>query len=85
MNLRNRLILIIKAENLTINNFSKICKIPLKTMFKLKNRIIDTLPDNELIKITNNPRFNKYTLWMMLNKTATSSGQIDPALFPVCA
>lgn len=47
-------------------------------------RKVNTLPDTELLKITNHPRFNKYTLWMMTNKTAVSAGQIDPALFPVC-
>ncbi|TLU69569.1 transcriptional regulator [Enterobacter sp. MF024] len=84
MSLRKRLFLIINTENLTIKDFAGICSIPLKTLENFMNRRVDALPDIELLKITGHPRFNKYTLWMMTNKTALSSGQIDPAIFPLC-
>lgn len=83
MFLRNRLFLIINAENLTICKFAMFCDISKKTLYQFRQQIIMTLPDIDLLKIARNPRFNKYTLWMMTNKTAASSGQIDPALFPL--
>lgn len=33
-----------------------------------------------LLKITQHPRFAKYTLWLMTDKTAPQAGQIAPAL-----
>ncbi|MES4611022.1 MAG: helix-turn-helix domain-containing protein [Ewingella sp.] len=35
-----------------------------------------------LLKITQHPRFEKYTLWLMTDKTMESAGQISPALSP---
>ncbi|RCB84193.1 transcriptional regulator, partial [Escherichia coli] len=31
-------------------------------------------------KITNHPRFSKYTLWIMTGKSSPEAGQISPAL-----
>ncbi len=33
-------------------------------------------------KVTNHPRFDKYTMWLMNNKTFEAAGQISPALSP---
>jgi len=33
-------------------------------------------------KVTNHPRFEKYTLWLMTDKTVPSAGQIAPPLSP---
>lgn len=33
-----------------------------------------------IIKITENQRFEKYTLWLMTGKTAPEAGQISPEL-----
>ncbi|EEB5698568.1 helix-turn-helix domain-containing protein [Salmonella enterica] len=33
-------------------------------------------------KITNHPRFEKYTLWLMNDKTNEAAGQISPSLSP---
>ncbi|PLM07315.1 transcriptional regulator, partial [Klebsiella pneumoniae] len=35
---------------------------------------------NVLSKITQHARFQKYTLWLMTDKTAPQAGQIAPAL-----
>ena len=34
----------------------------------------------ELLKITQHPRFMKYALWLMTDKTAPEAGQISPDL-----
>uniref|UniRef100_A0A3B0M272 HTH cro/C1-type domain-containing protein n=1 Tax=Arsenophonus endosymbiont of Trialeurodes vaporariorum TaxID=235567 RepID=A0A3B0M272_9GAMM len=35
---------------------------------------------NVIDKIVKNPKLNKYTMWLMSDKTAPSAGQIAPAL-----
>lgn len=35
-----------------------------------------------LLKITQHPRFEKYTLWLMTGKTSEAVGQVSPALSP---
>lgn len=35
-----------------------------------------------LLKITQHPRFEKYTMWLMTDKTLEAAGQISPALSP---
>lgn len=37
-----------------------------------------TINEGNLIKITNHERFSKYTLWLMIGKTAPDSGQVCP-------
>ncbi|GFZ84087.1 transcriptional regulator [Pseudohongiella nitratireducens] len=34
----------------------------------------------ELLKITQNPTFTKYTLWLMTGQTAPEAGQISPEI-----
>lgn len=85
MSFRNRLFLIMKAEKIQGHDFADLCEVPPILINKLYRRVINVLPDHDVLKITHHPRFNKYTLWLMIGKTAPASGQIDPALFPVCA
>ncbi|WP_336195371.1 helix-turn-helix transcriptional regulator [Hafnia paralvei] len=33
-------------------------------------------------KVINHPRFEKYMMWLMSNKTSEAAGQISPALSP---
>ncbi|CAI1093614.1 transcriptional regulator, y4mF family [Serratia entomophila] len=33
-------------------------------------------------KVTNHPRFEKYTMWLMNGKTSEAAGQISPTLSP---
>ncbi|MCR2507331.1 transcriptional regulator, partial [Salmonella enterica] len=33
-----------------------------------------------VLQVTNAPQFQKYTLWLMTDKTAPEAGQIAPAL-----
>lgn len=38
------------------------------------------IPGDYLAMILENPRFEKYTLWLMTGNTAPEAGQIEPAL-----
>ncbi|HDL7645903.1 helix-turn-helix domain-containing protein [Yersinia enterocolitica] len=67
------------AEGLSQNQFCKIMEISISTLKKLEGGY------NEpgwatLMKLTQHPLFEKYTLWLMTNKTAPESGQIAPSL-----
>lgn len=37
-----------------------------------------SIGSTELLKITQHPRFQKYTLWLMTGETAPEAGQISP-------
>jgi len=37
-----------------------------------------SIGSTELLKITQHPRFTKYTLWLMTGQTAPEAGQISP-------
>ncbi|KMW71185.1 repressor [Photorhabdus luminescens subsp. luminescens] len=76
-----KLKLIRKAEGLTQVAFAKELGVGLSTVKNYETgrreaglSIID--------KITNHPRFEKYTMWLMSNKTLEMAGQISPALSP---
>ncbi|MCY9800625.1 helix-turn-helix transcriptional regulator [Citrobacter braakii] len=69
------------AEGLSQNQFCEIMEIPISTLKKLEGG------HNEpgwttLTKLTQHPRFEKYTLWLMTGNTAPQAGQIAPTLSP---
>ena len=39
-----------------------------------------SLGSTELLKITQHPKFEKYTLWLMTDQTAPQIGQVSPEL-----
>ncbi|MDU1197009.1 helix-turn-helix transcriptional regulator [Kluyvera ascorbata] len=66
------------AEGLSQSQFCSIMEIPISTLKKLEGGY------NEpgwitLQKLTQHPRFEKYTLWLMTDKTAPQAGQVSPA------
>ncbi|WP_075686630.1 helix-turn-helix domain-containing protein [Serratia marcescens] len=76
-----KLKLIRKAEGMTQAAFSKELGLGLSTVknYEVGHReaglsIID--------KVTNHPRFEKYTMWLMNGKTSEAAGQISPSLSP---
>lgn len=71
-----------KAEGLTRKRLSEITGIPVATMKRFETDRIDNIGSETLFKITKNPRFTKYTLWLMSDQIAPESGQISPALSP---
>ena len=38
----------------------------------------ESVSSNELLKITEHPRFTQYTMWLMTGKTIPEAGQISP-------
>ncbi|EIM9692434.1 TPA: helix-turn-helix transcriptional regulator [Kluyvera ascorbata F0526] len=81
MNFEEKLKLIRSAEGLNQSQLSDISGIPLSTLKKIEAGYQD--PGwNVLSKITEHPRFQKYTLWLMTGTTAPQAGQIAPTLSP---
>ncbi|MBS9427834.1 MULTISPECIES: helix-turn-helix domain-containing protein [Photorhabdus] len=76
-----KLKLIRKAEGLTQVAFAKELGLGLSTVKNYETGHKD--PGLSTIgKVTNHPRFEKYTMWLMSNKTLEMAGQISPALSP---
>ncbi|HEI6739510.1 TPA: helix-turn-helix transcriptional regulator [Yersinia enterocolitica] len=74
-----KILLIRKAENLSRREMSEITGISANNL-KNYESIGRQIPGDYLATILENPRFEKYTLWLMTNKTAPESGQIAPSL-----
>lgn len=79
MKMSQKLRAIRKAEGLTQAKFCEISGLALST---LKNYEGDHREPGlqVMLQITNTPQFQKYTLWLMTDKTAPQAGQIAPAL-----
>lgn len=73
-----KLKLIRKEEKLTQENFAETLGISRGTLAKYEAGIIEPSLLN-IQKITSHPRYEKYTLWLMTDKTAPESGQVCPA------
>lgn len=71
-----------EAENLTREEFAEITGIPVPTMKRYETGRIANVGSDTLSKITQHPRFEKYTLWLMTGKEMPEVGQISPALSP---
>ncbi|AZP53250.1 helix-turn-helix transcriptional regulator [Rahnella aquatilis] len=76
-----KLKLIRKAEGMTQSAFSAELGLGLSTVRNYESgqrevglSIVD--------KVANHPKFEKYTLWLMTDKTMERAGQISPALSP---
>lgn len=70
------------AENLSRTEFAELTGIPAPTQKNYESERRDGVGSEILIKITNHPRFEKYTLWLMTDKTNEAAGQISPLLSP---
>ncbi|QHM72981.1 helix-turn-helix domain-containing protein [Mixta intestinalis] len=67
------------AEKITQINFCEITGIPLSTLKNYEGGHSEPSLTNMLL-ITSQPRFKKYTLWLMTDETAPEAGQVSPAL-----
>tara|TARA_R110001599_G_scaffold287356_1_gene489891 strand:- start:1244 stop:1507 length:264 start_codon:yes stop_codon:yes gene_type:complete len=77
MELGSKIRKIREFENLTRAEFSEIAEISPRTLESwetLKRKM--SAPD--LQKITQNPSFQKYTLWLLNDTIAPESGQVSP-------
>ncbi|MBQ4791066.1 helix-turn-helix transcriptional regulator [Pectobacterium versatile] len=68
-----------EAEGLSQSQFCKVIDLSINTLKKYETGNFEP-SGNALLKITTHPRFQKYTLWLMTDKTAPEAGQIAPAL-----
>lgn len=59
-----------------------ICKVTGLSLSEIKSLECNNTICNikNMIKITNNKMFSKYTLWLMTGKIAPEAGQISPAI-----
>lgn len=79
MNIAQKLRAIRQSEGLTQAKFSEISGIALGTLKNYEGGHQD--PRIQVVlQVTNAPQFQKYTLWLMTDKTAPEAGQIAPAL-----
>lgn len=80
--LGEKLRLVREAEGLTRDEFEQITGVPAGNTKRYETGRIKSIGSEFLIKITQHPRFTKYTLWLMTDQIAPESGQISPALSP---
>lgn len=71
-----------ESEGLTREEFSGLLDIPIGTMRRYETGRIENIGGEVLFKITNHPRFKKYTMWLMTGDTNEYYGQVSPALSP---
>lgn len=78
MNLAQKLRAIRKAEGLTQSKFCEISGVALGTVKNYEGGHQE--PGIQVVmQVTNSKAFEKYTLWLMTDKTAPQAGQIAPA------
>ncbi len=77
MQLGKKLKAIRLAENLNQLEMSQLIDISIDSI-KSYETLRRTINEGNLMKITNNERFSKYTLWLMIGKTAPESNQVSP-------
>lgn len=70
------------SEGLTRKQFFELTGILEETqkLYELGRR--ENIGVETVMKITNHPRFKKYTTWLMNGETNEAAGQISPALSP---
>lgn len=76
-----KLLSIRKAEELTQKQFSDLTGVSLSAIKKYETSQ-QTAGAATAERVINIPRFHKYTLWLMTDKTAPAAGQISPLLSP---
>ncbi|PHM38556.1 helix-turn-helix domain-containing protein [Xenorhabdus innexi] len=81
MNISEKLKAIRITEGLTQMQLCEIMDISISTFKKIEAGYNDPALAT-LMKITNHPKFEKYTLWLLTDKIAPESGQISPTLSP---
>ncbi|HEP0386742.1 helix-turn-helix domain-containing protein [Serratia marcescens] len=71
-----------EAEGLTRDEFEQLTGVPAGNTKRYETGRIKSIGSDFLMKITQHPRFEKYTLWLMTGKEMPEAGQISPALSP---
>lgn len=79
--LGDKIRLIREAEGINRKELSELLGISYGTLNNYETKGIQ-LTESSIVKFTNHPRFEKYTLWLLTGKTNESIGQISPSLSP---
>lgn len=79
MKLSEKVRAIREAEGLSQSKFCEIIGLSISTLKKYESGNFEP-GGNALVKITTHPIFNKYTLWLMTDKTAPEAGQVEPVI-----
>ena len=73
--------LIREEEGLTRAQLAEMLDVPYGTLNTYEMKGIQ-ITEKFMVIFTNHPRFEKYALWLMTDKTAPSAGQVSPTLSP---
>lgn len=76
-----KILLMRKAEGLSRREMSEVTGVSANNIRNYES-LGRQIPGDYLAMILENPRFKKYTLWLMTGNTAPQAGQIAPALSP---
>ena len=82
MELAEKLKAIRIGEGLTQTQLCEATGINLSTYKKYELSLRTEISSIALLRITNNPRFKKYTLWLMTDEIAPACGQVSPRSDP---
>lgn len=69
-----------EAEGLSREEFANLVGISKRTIQNYEQGQRDSIASDQLEKITEHPRFEKYALWLVTGKTAPEAGQISPQI-----
>lgn len=71
-----------EAEGLTRKQFFELTGVPETAQKNYERGITEKIGIDTVMKITNHPRFKKYTTWLLNGETNEAAGQISPTLSP---
>lgn len=78
MELSAKLKAVRQREGLTQMDFCGLLEISISTYKKQEMSVRAEISTAVLLKITHHPRFEKFALWLMTDKTCLECGQISP-------
>lgn len=78
MTIGEKLKLIRMHQQLTQTDICALTGIKLETWKGYEYGRRESVSSNELLKITEHPRFTQYTMWLMTGQTIPEAGQISP-------
>lgn len=78
MGIVEKIKMIREAEGFSQEGFARELDIHVGTLRQWEQGRRTNPKSSDLNKITNHPRFQKYTLWLMTGTTAPEAGQISP-------
>ena len=78
MELSTKLKAVRQKEGLTQMEFCELLGISISTYKKQEMSLRAEVSTAVLLKITHHPRFEKFALWLMTDKTCTECGQVSP-------